>query len=154
LQPVVYRRNFIMVCLRQLIAQRSVVSTSSLIAFGRAHNLPCCRLSTAFETATRAYHQLANGTESENGIDRQTDGRKDRSIALCPTVGRGGIRNGTYTRSLSIMRVDPAASHSERRAVSRFVTAERVSGRCRYRGRRRRFRRVRESVAEWTGRLL
>jgi len=35
----------------------------------------------------RGYRHLANGTESENAKrDRQTDGRMDLSIALCPLI--------------------------------------------------------------------
>jgi len=46
--------------------------------------LPYCPLSNAFEAATRAYRHRANGTASENGIDKQTDGQTDDSIAVGP----------------------------------------------------------------------
>jgi len=42
---------------------------------------PCCPLSNAFKAATRAYRHLANGSVIRR--NRQTDGRTDRSIALC-----------------------------------------------------------------------
>ena len=45
--------------------------------------MPCCPLSNAFEAA--------NGTESENGTDRQTDGRTDRCSTKCSPPQGGGI---------------------------------------------------------------
>jgi len=44
-------------------------------AFEHRHSLPCCSLSNAFEAATRTYRHLANGIESDEATDKQTDRR-------------------------------------------------------------------------------
>jgi len=78
---------------QQGIACRNDMPFPPQIAFGCGCSLPCCHLLNAFEVAARANHRhLTNGTESENGTDRQTDRWTDGRIAAllnAHTIGRG-----------------------------------------------------------------
>jgi len=76
---------------KQGIARRD--DMPPLISFGCEHSLPRCHLSNAFETATRTYRHLSNGTESENGTARRTDGLQHRF--MLPDVGRGHNKRST-----------------------------------------------------------
>jgi len=66
------------------------VSGALLVPFGCRHSLPCCPLSNAFDTATRACHRPTNGKNQKTGqTDRRTDGSQHRFMSA--TVGRNII---------------------------------------------------------------
>jgi len=57
---------------------RRYAPLAGIIYLEAGHGPTCCHLSNAFESATRAYCRLANGTKSDRQTDRRTDGSQRR----------------------------------------------------------------------------